>query len=207
MAGTKGSPASAGSRLSSDGVIAIIITIMVLELKAPEDTGIEHLWALWPIAVAYALSFAYVAIYWVNHHQLFSHATRVTNPLIWANLLLLFVLSLVPFSTAYLGTHHFARDATIFYLVTMLLPALIYPWLQSVVKRTGKQGPKSAGYHRLTIRKGIFANLLYLAGIPLSFVSPALGIAMAAIVAILWFLPRGPFDHLFARRKTGQPPR
>ncbi len=91
----------------SDGVVAIIVTIMVLELHPPVSEGWDKLWTLWPVFLAYVLSYAYVAIYWVNHHRLFTHATHVTNGLIWSNMLLLFALSLVPFSTSYLGEHHF----------------------------------------------------------------------------------------------------
>jgi len=183
----------------SDGVIAIIITIMVLELKAPEEPGLAHLWRLWPTFLAYVLSFAYVGIYWVNHHRLLSHARRVTNGLVWFNLLLLFALSLVPFSTAYLGGQHFSRDATLLYLVTMLLPALAYVPLQRIIRATGTQGAAARLYHRQTVRKGVAAALIYLAGLPLTFVSPALGIACAGLVALLWFLPKSPVDSWFDR--------
>jgi uncharacterized membrane protein len=181
----------------SDGVVAIIVTIMVLELHPPEMVGWDKLWALWPVMLAYVLSYAYVAIYWVNHHRLFTHATHVTNSLIWANMLLLFTLSLVPFATAYLGEHHFHRDATLLYLVTMLLPAVAYVRLQSIIRRTGKQGPAAEAYHRQMTRKGLFATFLYVAGIPLSFLSPWLGIVCAALVALFWCMPKSSFDRLF----------
>jgi uncharacterized membrane protein len=183
----------------SDGVVAIIITIMVLELHPPLAGGFDHLWTLWPVFLAYLLSYAYVAIYWVNHHRLFSHARQVTNALIWANMLLLFALSLVPFSTSYLGGRHFSGEATILYLLTMLLPALAYSWLQAVIRRTGLQSEAADLYHRATTRKGLFATIVYAAGIPLSFVSPWLGIAAAALVAAFWVLPVGPVDRLFVR--------
>lgn len=182
----------------SDGVIAIIITIMVLEMKAPEEHGLAHLWSLWPVFTAYVLSYAYVAIYWVNHHRLMGHARGVTNALVWANIALLFALSLVPFSTTYLGEHEFSRDATILYLITMLLPAIAYTWLQAVVRRTGTQGAKAQHYHQTMVHKGLFATFLYALGIPLSFVSPWLGVLCAALVALFWVLPVGPVDRLFA---------
>jgi uncharacterized membrane protein len=181
----------------SDGVIAIIITIMVLEMHAPEEAGLEHLWALWPVFSAYALSYAYVAIYWVNHHRMFHHATRVTNGLLWSNIALLFALSLVPFATAYLGEHHFSRDATLLYMGTMMLPAFAYVTLQTVIRRTGAQDEAAQDYHRRTMRKGFAATLVYAAGIPLSFVSPLLGLGCAGLVAIFWFLPKSPLDELF----------
>ncbi|MFA6115792.1 MAG: TMEM175 family protein [Sphingomonas sp.] len=198
--GEEGRPGIGRVEAFSDGVVAIIVTIMVLELHPPVSEGMDKLWTLWPVFLAYVLSYAYVAIYWANHHRLFTHATHVTNSLIWSNILLLFALSLVPFSTAYLGEHHFSREATLLYLATMLLPSLAYMWLQSVIRRTGKQGPAAEAYYRSYSRKGRFAGLLYLAGIPLTFLSPWLGIACAGLVAILWFLPEGPVDRLFEGR-------
>lgn len=197
--GYEGQPSVGRVEAFSDGVIAIIITIMVLELKAPEEPGLGHLWRLWPIFLAYVLSFAYVGIYWVNHHRLVSHARHVTNGLVWFNLLLLFALSLIPFSTAYLGGQHFSRDATLLYLVTMLLPAFAYIPFQQVIRMTGAQGKAARHYHRQTARKSIAASVIYLTGLGLTFVSPWLGIACAALVAILWFLPNSPIDIWFAR--------
>ena len=194
---TEGQPGVGRVEAFSDGVIAIIITIMVLELKAPEEPGVEHLWRLWPVFIAYALSFAYVGIYWVNHHRLFSHAKRVTNALVWFNLFLLFALSLIPFSTAYLGTQHFSRDATLLYMMTMLLPSLSYVPLQRVISVTGSRSDAAERYHRQTLRKGIVATFLYLAGLGLTFVSPWLGIGCALLVALLWFLPKSPIDAMF----------
>jgi len=185
----------------SDGVLAIIITIMVLELKVPEEDALDALWRLWPIFLAYALSYAYVAIYWVNHHRLIGHARIVTSGLLWSNMALLFTLSLVPFSTAYLGEHHFSRQATLVYLVTMLLPSLAYAWLQHVIRLTGARGRSSREYYLATGRKGAAATVVYAAGMPLSFVSPWLGIACAALVAVFWMLPWGPLDRLFLGTK------
>jgi uncharacterized membrane protein len=181
----------------SDGVIAIIITIMVLEMHAPEAPGLAHLWELWPIFSAYALSYAYVAIYWVNHHRMFHFASRVTNGLVWSNILLLFALSLVPFATAYLGEHAFSAEATLVYMCVMMLPACAYLWLQSEVRATGRQDEAAQDYHRRMIRKGMVTSAIYVAGIPLTFVSPGLGLACAALVAILWFRPKSPLDALF----------
>src|SRR3546814_7533266 len=96
----------------SDGVVAIIITIMVLELHPPVAPEFGRLWPLWPVFLAYVLSYAYVALYWVNHHRLFRHAHCVTNALVLSNMALLLTLSLVPFSTSYLGAHHFSPEAT-----------------------------------------------------------------------------------------------
>ena len=182
----------------SDGVIAIIVTIMVLEMHAPHEPGLEHLWALWPVFTAYALSYAYVAIYWVNHHRMFHLATHVTNGLLWANIALLFALSLVPFATAYLGEHAFSREATLVYMCTMLLPSFAYVWLQTVIRRTDAQTEEAQDYHKRTMRKGLAATSVYALGIALTFVSPWLGLACAALVAIFWCLPTSPLDRLFA---------
>jgi len=183
----------------SDGVIAIIITIMVLELKVPHSESLSALWTLWPVFLAYVLSYAYVAIYWVNHHRLFGHARVVTSGLLWSNIALLFALSLIPFATAYLGEHHIGADATRLYLVAMLLPALAYAWLQNAIRRSGDASPSAFTYHRATSRKGLAATLTYAAGLPLSYVSPWLGIGCAALVAVFWILPWGPLDRLFLR--------
>ncbi|MFK4871108.1 TMEM175 family protein [Novosphingobium sp. ZW T3_23] len=184
----------------SDGVLAIIITIMVLELKTPVAEGLTALWPLWPIFIAYVLSYAYVAIYWVNHHRLLGHARVVTSGLLWSNMLLLFTLSLIPFSTAYLGEHHFSREATLLYLVTMLTPALAYVLLQGRVAATGTQTVASRRYHKASHRKGLAASAVYALGIPLTFASPWLGIACAAIVAVFWMLPWSVLDRLFLDR-------
>ncbi|TCU61538.1 putative membrane protein [Novosphingobium sp. PhB57] len=184
----------------SDGVIAIIITIMVLELKTPVTEGLGALWSLWPIFIAYVLSYAYVAIYWVNHHRLLGHARLVTSGLLWSNMLLLFTLSLIPFSTAYLGEHHFSREATLLYLVTMLTPALAYILLQGRIAATGAQNVASRRYHKASHRKGIAASVVYAFGLPLTFLSPWLGIACAALVAVFWMLPWSVLDRLFLDR-------
>ena len=168
------------------------------QLHPPVAEGMDRLWSLWPIFLAYILSYAYVAIYWVNHHRLFGHATHVTNALIWSNMLLLFTLSLVPFSTSYLGEHHFSRAATWLYLGTALCPAFAYTWLQAVIRRTGVQSAAAHAYYEAYTRKGLFAVGVYLAGVALTFVSPWFGIASAATVAVFWFLPAGPVDRLFA---------
>lgn len=184
----------------SDGVIAIIITIMVLELKVPIADGISHILSMWHLFLAYALSYVYVGLYWGNHHRLLGHARAVSNALIWSNLALLFGLSLVPFGTAYLGEHEFSRTATQIYLVTLILPAIGYVWLQRVIARTGAQHDRARDYHLRTTRKGWFAMAVYAAGFALTLVSPWLGIGCAALVAIFWIVPQTPLDRLFGHR-------
>jgi uncharacterized membrane protein len=196
---TEGRAGVARVEAYSDGVIAIVVTIMVLEMHAPEEPGWERLLHLWPVFVSYALSFAYVSIYWVNHHRLFHHATRVTNGLLWSNIALIFTLSLIPFGTAYLGEQIFSRDATLVYMSIMLLPSVAYMWLQRTIRRTGSQSEAAQAYHRAALRKGAAACIAYALGIALTLASPALGLACAALVAIFWFLPASALDHLFDR--------
>lgn len=177
---------------------------MVLELHAPIAEGLDKLWSLWPVFLAYVLSYAYVAIYWVNHHRLFSHALIVDNELIWSNMLLLFALSLIPFTTSYLGQHAFSREATWLYLCSMLFPAFSYSWLQSVICRTGKQGRGPAAYYRQHSRKGYLSLAVYFSGIFLTGISPWFGVGSAAFVAVLWLLPKASFDALFDTPWSGQ---
>ena len=183
----------------SDGVIAIIITIMVLELKAPEEPGFHALWKLWPTIFAYILSYAYVAIYWVNHHRLFSHARKVTDGLVWSNIALLFALSLLPFSTAYLGAHFLDPFATTLYCFSLVLPALAYLWLQSVIAANGAQSETSLRYYRATGRKALFATACYLLAAVIAWWVPPLAVTIPALIALMWIRPWGAFDRWFLR--------
>lgn len=196
---TEGRAGVARVEAYSDAVIAIVVTIMVLEMHAPEEPGWGHLLNLWPVFISYVLSFAYISIYWVNHHRLFHHATRVTNGLLWSNITLIFTLSLIPFGTAYLGEQIFSRDATLVYMGIMLLPAFAYLWLEGTIRRTGSQSEAAQAYHRLARRKGMTTSAIYALGIALTFISPALGLGCAALVAIFWFLPASALDHFFER--------
>jgi len=200
---TEASPGSEGrvgvNRVEafSDGVIAIIITVMVLDLHAPTQAGLAALGRLWPIFLAYVLSYAYVAIYWVNHHRLFSHARQVTNSLLWANIALLFALSLVPFTTAYLGVQHFGVAATQVYLASLLLPAFAYAWLQRVIRHSKGQSRQAMFYHIATGRKGVASIGLYILGLLLSGISPWAGIGCAGLVALGWWLPASRLNRWF----------
>lgn len=178
----------------SDGVLAIIITIMVLELKAPESTEISELLKLWPTFVSYILSYAYIAIYWVNHHRLFGHAKVVTDGLVWSNISLLFALSLVPFATAYLDHHFLHPMATAIYSASLLLPAIAYTWLLHVISTTGRQDASARAYYRATGRKGLACNLAYAIGAGLAWWVLLLGVTIPAIVAALWMKPWSRID-------------
>lgn len=172
----------------SDGVIAIIITIMVLELKPPHSPDWSALLALWPVFVSYVLSFLYVGIYWVNHHHVLYTARRVTGGVLWANLHLLFWLSLVPFSTAWMGENQFAKAPTGLYGFTLLMPAVAYYILQKAIVRA--DGPGSALARAIGADvKGKISLAAYAAATPLAFVHQALAAALFVGVAALWLIP------------------
>lgn len=180
----------------SDGVLAIIITIMVLELKAPEEPGLAHLLRLWPTFFAYLLSYAYVAIYWVNHHRLFSHARVVTDSLVWSNIALLLALSFLPFTTAYLGEHFLTPGASALYAGSLALPALTYLWLQSVIARTGRHGNTAQVYLRYTGRKALLGTAFYLGAALAGWWWPTIGVIVPGLVALMWIRPWGQIDSL-----------
>ncbi|HKW52298.1 MAG TPA: TMEM175 family protein [Stellaceae bacterium] len=172
----------------SDGVIAIIITIMVLELKAPHGAGWAALTDLVPNFLSYALSFVYVAIYWNNHHHLLHTVTRIDGLILWANSNLLFWLSLVPLTTAWMGEHYLAPAPTALYGVSLLLPAIAYYLLQQAITR--KQGADSTLAHALgSDIKGKVSPILYIAAIVLVSVSPWLSLALYTFVALMWLVP------------------
>lgn len=172
----------------SDGVIAIIITIMVLELKAPHEANWQTLQALAPELLSYVLSFIYVAIYWNNHHHLMHTVESVDGGILWANMHLLFWLSLVPFATKWLGAAHFEQIPTAIYAVILLMSAIAYYILQiAIVRRHGEDGKLAQA-----IGSDVKAKLslaLYAASIGLAFVSPWISQAIFAVVALIWIVP------------------
>jgi len=172
----------------SDGVIAIIITIMVLELKVPHGADWAALSGIAPNFVSYALSFVYLAIYWNNHHHLLHTVARVDGLILWANANLLFWLSLVPISTAWLGENPLAPIPTAVYGAVLLMPAIAYFLLQHAILH--KQGRQSVLAHALGADlKGKLSPLLYLAAIGLAFIAPWVSIAIYALVAVVWIVP------------------
>ncbi len=170
----------------SDGVFAIIITIMVLELKVPHSTEPAALFEQWPIFLAYALSYLQAGIYWVNHHALYAAADKTDSRILWLNLLFLFALSLIPFATAYAGESHFATFPTAVYAFVMLLPALTWNPMHAAIARIN---PGEEAATRAAFIKGLTALALYVAAIPLAFVSPYLSLAFVFAVAVMYFLP------------------
>jgi uncharacterized membrane protein len=172
----------------SDGVLAIIITIMVLELKAPHGVQIGDLRPLLPIFLSYVLSFLYVGIYWNNHHHMLHSTHRVTGGILWANLHLLFWLSLFPFTTAWVGENQLSSMPTAVYGFVLLMAAIAYYVLQRAI--IAQQGPGSllaAAVGRDL--KGKISPLCYFSAIPLAFVSPWIANGLYVFVALLWLVP------------------
>jgi uncharacterized membrane protein len=172
----------------SDGVIAIIITIMVLELKVPHGADWAALRSVAPNFVAYVLSFVYLAIYWNNHHHLLHTVTRVDGLILWANSHLLFWLSLVPAATGWMGENFLAPLPTAVYGVSLLMPAIAYYLLQrTIVRRQGEHSVLASALGRDV--KGKISPLLYAAAVALAFVDAWLSIAIYALVAVMWLIP------------------
>ncbi|MGB4813116.1 MAG: TMEM175 family protein [Methylophilaceae bacterium] len=172
----------------SDGVLAIIITIMVLELKVPHGADLESLAPLMPVFLSYVLSFIYVGIYWNNHHHLLHTASRVSGGILWANLHLLFWLSLLPFATGWLGENHFAALPSAAYGLVLLMAAIAYYLLQQCIIST--QGAES--HLRRAVGKdwkGKLSPVLYLAAIALSFWQQWLALTIYVVAAVLWLIP------------------
>jgi uncharacterized membrane protein len=172
----------------SDGVIAVIITIMVLELHAPHEASLAAIAGIAPAFLTYALSFIYVAIYWNNHHHLFQLVEVVDGLVLWANMKLLFWLSMIPFATAWMGENYTKAVPTAVYGVALLMPALAWLALQwTIVRLQGRSGPLAQALGRDI--KGKLSGVLYLAGVILAFVSTAASDAIYAIVALVWVVP------------------
>jgi uncharacterized membrane protein len=172
----------------SDGVIAIIITIMVLELKVPHGASWSTLAGVLPNFISYVLSFIYLAIYWNNHHHLLHTVTRVDGTILWANSHLLFWLSLIPAATAWMGENLLAPLPTAVYGAVLLMPAIAYYLLQKAIVR--KQGAHSVLATALgSDMKGKLSPVFYIAGIALAFVTPWLSILIYVLVAVMWLIP------------------
>jgi uncharacterized membrane protein len=172
----------------TDGVLAIIITIMVLELRAPHGTDAAALRPLLPVLLSYVLSFVFLGLYWNNHHHLLSCTSRVTGGILWANLHLLFWLSLVPFVTAWMGEHPFTSTPAALYGVVLVMAGIAYLILQRLILRS--EGPGSILAMALgRDLKGKLSPVIYLAGIGLAFVAPWLGLIPFVVVALIWLVP------------------
>ena len=178
----------------SDGVLAIIITIMVLEMKVPHGDTLASLQPLWPVFLSYVLSFVNIGIYWNNHHHMMHAAHRVNGAVLWTNALLLFWLSLVPFVTAWMGENHFAHWPVILYGVVLMMAGISYYYLAHCL--TDLHG-KDSNFTRALGKdeKGIISVVIYAMGIGLSFIHPLIGFGLYVLVAAIWFIPDKRFEN------------
>ena len=172
----------------SDGVLAIIITIMILEIKVPNDNRFESLKPLIPVILSYVLSFAYIGIYWNNHHHMFQAVKKVSGSILWSNLFLLFWLSLIPFGTSWIGSQHFAAVPMSVYGFLLLMSAISYFTLQNkIIKLEGKDSILYKAVEKDI--KGKLSLACYIFAIPLAFVSPWISGLLYTTVALIWIIP------------------
>ena len=172
----------------SDAVVAILITIMVLELKVPHVADLQSIRPLLPVFLTYVLSFIYVGIYWNNHHHMFQATDRINGKILWANMNLLFWLSLIPFTTGWMGENHLAALPTAVYGVVLLLAAVAYTILQTlIIAQQGEQSKLKDAVGKDT--KGKLSMLFYIAAIFLAFVNQWLSVGLYVLVALMWLIP------------------
>jgi TMEM175 potassium channel family protein len=184
----------------SDGVLAIIITIMVLELKVPHGAELAALKPVLPILLSYVLSFIYIGIYWNNHHHLFQATEQVSGGILWANLHLLFWLSLFPFTTAWIGENHVAAMPTAIYGFVLLMAAIAYYVLErAIIAKEGRESLLALALGKDW--KGRLCLALYLAAIPLAFVSSWIATALYVLVALLWLIPDPRIEKALKKRE------
>ena len=182
----------------SDGVIAIIITIMVLEMKVPHGDGLNELLPLLPVFLSYVLSFVYVGIYWNNHHHMLHTCTRVTGAILWANLHLLFWLSLFPFATGWMGGNYFTAVPTALYGVVLLMAAIAYYVLEQAIIRV--QGPDSVPKKAVGRDwKGKLSPVLYVVAIVATLGSPWIAEALFVAAALIWLIPDRRIERILPR--------
>ena len=173
----------------SDGVIAIIITIMVLELKVPHDTSWDSLKHLWPVFLSYVVSFINLGIYWGNHHHLIHTIKEVSSGIMWANLHLLFWLSLIPFATAWMGENRFEQNSVIVYAVLANLCGIAYYILLTVIRNCNPGNGVLLDVLKKQSRKGTISNIMYTLAIPAVFIHTAISGTLIILVAIMWLIP------------------
>lgn len=173
----------------SDGVLAIIITIMVLEIKVPHDASWAALKGIVPVFYSYVLSFIFIGIYWGNHHHLLHTINRVSWRIIWANLHLLFWLSLIPFATGWMGENHFAQNTVVIYAVILLLCAISFSILQYIIQQEHRKSPQLEEAFGKLRKKGMISLAGYIASIGFAFINTTVSMMIIISVAILWLVP------------------
>lgn len=172
----------------SDGVLAIIITIMVLELKVPHGADFSSLQQLLPVFISYILSFIYIGIYWNNHHHLLQATKQINGKILWANMHLLFWLSLIPFASGWMGENHFASLPVLLYGLVLLMAAFAYYILShQLIKLHGKNSTLATAFGKDI--KGILSMVFYIIGISMCFFNSWIGFGIYVVVAAIWFLP------------------
>jgi uncharacterized membrane protein len=184
----------------SDGVLAIIITIMVLELKVPRGEGLDVIRPLLPVFLSYVLSFVNIGIYWNNHHHMLHTLHRVTGPILWANLHLLFWLSMMPFATGWMGQNHFASAPVALYGAVLLMSGVSYKILQETI--IASQGPESLLKKAVGGDwKGLIPLALYAIAIPMAFRAPAVSLVCYVAVSLLWLIPDTRIERVLAKHE------
>jgi len=173
----------------SDGVIAIIITIMVLELETPQSTDWSSLKQLIPIFLSYAISFVYVGIYWNNHHHLLYATKNINAGIMWMNLNLLFWLSLMPFATSWMGENNFEKNTVVLYAINLMICGISFTILQKVITKTHMYNESMKIVMKKSYNKGIISSIGYLISIPMAFIESRISFAIFIIVAIVWLIP------------------
>jgi uncharacterized membrane protein len=173
----------------SDGVMAIIITIMVLEIKIPHNTSWEALREQLPVFSSYLLSFVYIGIYWGNHHHMISVVSHVNASIIWSNLNLLFWLSLMPFATGWMGENHYAQNTVVLYAILLLVSGMSFTILQICIERTIKNNLKLVEAFAVMRRKGIFSVICYALAIILAYYNTLFSAILFCIVSVRWLIP------------------
>ena len=182
----------------SDGVLAIIITIMVLEIKIPPTANWSDLQALLPLFLSYLLSFTFVGIYWGNHHHLLHTVKRVSSGIIWSNMNLLFWLSLIPFATGWMGKTNFAQNTVIAYAVMLMLCGTSYYILQKTIQSCHKIDTHMAKAFEVQEKKGLLSLVLYTASIGFAFYGTAVSGILFAVVAAMWLIPDKNIERVMA---------
>ena len=173
----------------SDGVIAIILTIMVLELKSPESPDPHALLHEWPIFISYVISFFYVAVYWINHHHLFHRVKRVDLPILWANIAVLFCMSLIPFFTEWMESTRLSAFPTAVYAAVMLINGAAFSGLNRAVGRQSVASPELVLLERAAMRKNLIAIAIYAIAIPAAYYRTTLSLALVFLVALIYAIP------------------
>lgn len=186
----------------SDGVIAIIITIMVLEMKAPHEANLETLRPLLPVFLSYVLSFIYVGIYWTNHHHIYHAAERVTGGILWANLHLLFWLSLIPFVTSWMGESHFGMWPVALYGVVLLMCAVAWEIERFALVRSHCIDSALVRAMRRHVKE-LLSLILYVVGVVSAFFNTAIACALYALVALMWIIPDRRIEREMAAETAG----